>query len=103
MASLDGPAKQYKLASVGTVTVVEVVKPAESALSEREVVTIQPLDQSIRVYFGDGSSTPNAATVAADGFLHYKHAKETYVVADSQPLFILAENSTTDVIVAERA
>jgi len=99
---LDGPSKQYSL-TVGTSTVLEVLKPTESVLEERKVVTIQPLDQSIYVYFGDGSGTPSPAVMAADGFFHFKKAKETYEAADSQEIYILSVNGSGSVIIAERA
>jgi hypothetical protein len=100
---LDGPSKQYKLSAVDTITAVRIVKPTENELEERKVVTIQPIDSSIRVYFGDGSTVPSAATIAADGFLHYKKAKESYEASASQEIYILAEAGTTVVIIAERA
>jgi len=99
---LDGPAKQYKV-SVGTVTVLRVLKPTESELEERRAVTLQPLDDAIRVYFGDGVTVPSAATVAADGFLHFKNAKESYEASATQEMYILSDNGTTDVIIAERS
>jgi len=97
---LDGPADQG-IISVDTVTVKEV-KIGGSALAERKVITIQPTDGKIRVYFGDGT-TPTAGTVATDGFLHFNKAKETYEATDSQQVWILAEAGTVSVNVAERA
>jgi len=100
---IDGPAKQYKL-SVTTAAIVRVLKPSDAIeYEERKVVTLQPLDSSIRVYFADEGVVPSVATVAADGFFHFKKAKETYEAAATQIIYILAENSTTGVIAAERA
>ena len=99
---LDGPSAQLKLASVDTVTVVEV-KAGASPLTERKAVTLQPLGGKIYIYFGDGVSTPNAATVIANGLVHEKTAKETYEAGEQQPMFILAVAGTTDVICVERA
>lgn len=97
---LDGPSAQIKLTSVGTVTVVEV-KAGASPLVDRRVVTIQP-NGKIKVYFGDGT-TPSAATVAANGFDHFKDAKETYEAGEKQKVYILAVSGTVNVIIVERA
>ena len=99
---LDGPATQGKLIGVNTSTVVEV-KVGASRFTDRKVVTIQPLTGKIYVYFGDGTTTPSAATVAANGFIHFKNAKESYEAGEKQPLFILSLTGTTDVIIVERA
>ena len=97
---LDGPSLQNSV-SVDSTTVQKL--PSGSELTERKVITIQPLDGKIWVYFGDGSTTPSAATVAADGFEHGKKAIQTYEASDSQPIFILAQSGTVDVRYAERA
>jgi len=98
---LDGPSAQATL-SVGTVTVVEV-KAGGTALEERKVITIQPIGGKIYVYFGDGVTTPSAATVAADGFEHTNKLKESYEAASSQQMFILSAVGTINVKIAERA
>lgn len=97
---LDGPSKQFAISL--TTTVVQEVKVG-AALSERKVVTLQPLSSNIWIYFGDGINTPSATTVAADGFRHYKLARESYECSENQPMFILAETTTTSVRIAERA
>jgi len=99
---LDGPSKQFSL-SVGTGTVIEVKKTGEDPLTDRQVITLQPLDGYIYVYFGDGESTPSPATVAADGFEHYKRLKDSYEAGPEQPVYILAKSGTVNVKVAERA
>lgn len=98
---LDGPSDQTSV-SVDTITVVEA-KVGGSPLAERKVVTLQPTDGKIRVYFGDGGAAPSAATVASDGLLQFKNAKESYEASDSQSVYILAETGTVNVIVVERA
>lgn len=98
---LDGPSAQTSV-SVDTTTVQEV-KVGGSVLSERKVITLQPLNGQIRVYFGDGVTTPVAATVASNGLLHFNKAKESYEASDSQPVYILAEAGTVNVIIIERA
>jgi len=97
---LDGPSLQGSL-TVNT-TVVQEVKSGASAMEERQVVTIQPIDGNIYIYFGDGTNTPNSATVIANGFLHYKKSKETYECGKYQQLFILAESGTVSVRFVER-
>lgn len=99
---LDGPAKQYKLTVTSTV-VLELVKPTESALEERKVVVVNPQDGKIKIFFGDGITTPSPATIASDGMLIYKNSRDTFEATNSQPLFILADTSDVDVIVIERA
>lgn len=98
---LDGPSKQVKLTSVGTVTPIEV-KVGATPLSDRAVITMQP-NGNMKVYFGDGVTTPNAATVSADGLDHVKGAKETYEAGEQQKLYILANAGTIDVVVVERS
>ena len=98
--ALDGPSAQVKLTSVGTSTVVEV-KVGANPLAERQVITMQPTGK-MKVYFSDGS-VPYAATVLADGFDHFKDAKESYEVGEKQKVYILADTGTIDVIICERA
>lgn len=99
---LDGPAAQTTL-TVNTSTVQEA-KVGASALSRRGVVTIQPVDGKIYVYFGDDTaSAPNAATVIAEGLVVFKNAKESYEAGSQQPIYILAVSGTVDVKVVERA
>jgi len=98
---LDGPSAQFS-ASLTSVTVVEI-KAGASVLSERKVITLQPLDGDVWVYFGDGITTPNAATVASDGFRHYSKDKESYEATNQQQVFMVAVTGTVDVRGAERA
>lgn len=98
---LDGPSIQGKISSIGTGTVVEA-KVGPSRFNDRKVVTIQP-SSNIYIYFGDGTTTPNAATVIAGGMIVYKNAKETYEAGDRQPIFMLAVAGTANVVVVERA
>jgi hypothetical protein len=97
---LDGPSAQESL-TVTSATVQEA-KAGASRLSERQVVTIQP-SQKIYVYFGDGVSTPNAATVSSKGIVQYKDQLNSYEASSSQPIFILAVSTTATVKVIERA
>ena len=99
---LDGPSKQYKL-TVTSTTVLELVKPTESALTERKVVVVNPQNGKIKIFFGDGVTAPNAATIAADGMLLFKSARDSFEATNSQPLYILAEAADVDVIIIERA
>ena len=97
---LDGTSKQASL-SVDTVTVLEI-KAGASAFTERKVITVQPTDGKVYIYFGDEGVVPNAATVAADGFIQTK-SKESYEATGSQVVYILAVSGTVDVRFAERA
>ena len=98
---LDGPSSQSTLSSVGTATVVEA-KVGGSALAERKVVTLQG-DGKFYVYFGDGSTTPNAATVIADGVTVFKDQITSFEASESQPLFVLAVTGTVNIKIIERA
>lgn len=98
---LDGPAVQTKL-SVGTATVVEV-KVGASSYGERKVVTMQPIGGNVYLYFGDGITTPSAATVSANGFVLYQNGAYTYEASATQPLYVVSVIGTIDLIIAERA
>lgn len=100
LSPLDGPSAQLALSV--TSSVVQEAKAGGSALSERKVITLQPT-QNIYVYFGDGITTPNAATVSTNGIKHFKDQLNTYEASNTQPVFILAVSSTASVIVVERA
>jgi hypothetical protein len=98
---LDGPSSQIKKIGVTSTTVVEA-KVLSSTLEDRKVVTLQPTG-NIRVYFGDGSSIPSAATVLANGVIQYKDQMISYEAGQKQPMFFVAVAGTVDVIVIERA
>lgn len=99
---MDGPAIQDVIA-VGPVTVLEV-KVGGAAYAERKIVTLQPLNGKIYLYFGDDTGVaPSAAVIAAKGLVLFKNAKESYEASDSQKLYYLSVSGTTNVAVAERA
>jgi len=98
---LDGPSTQDKIAV--TDTVVVELKAGASPLEDRQVITIQPLDGNIRIYFGDGTTTPSASTVLQKGFKQTKLAKESYEAGDKQKVYVISESGTTNVIFAERS
>ena len=98
---LDGPSKSFKLSAVGIATPVQV-KAGASAFEERKVITLQS-NGNFYIYFADEAETPNAATVAANGFIQYKNAKESYEASDTQIVFVLAVTGTVDIRGAERA
>ena len=97
---LDGPAKQFSI-TVDTVTVQEL-KSGATPLEERKVVTVQA-EGKVYIYFGDESGTPSAATVAADGFIHFKNGKESYEASDTQKLYALAVAGSVKIRAADRA
>jgi len=96
---LDGPATQGTL-SVGTVTVIEA-KVGATAFTERQVLTLQP-DGKLYVYFANDGEVPTAATVAANGFIHFKSAKESYEAGQFQKVYLLSVAGTINVKIAER-
>lgn len=98
---LDGPSAQGSISV--TNAAVQELKVNVSPLEDRKVIEIQPLDGNIYYYYGDGSSTPNAATVSADGFLLRKERVKVIEASASQPIFIVASTGTVDVRFAERA
>lgn len=98
---LDGPSAQATIA-VGTGSVVEA-KAGGSTLSERKVITLQPLNGKVYVYFGDDGAAPAAGTVSANGLVVFKNAKESYEASASQKVYLLAVTGTVNVAVAERS
>lgn len=98
---LDGPSLQDSLSV--TNTVVQEIKSGVSAYDGRQVVTFQPLDDSVYIYFGDGQTTPSAATVQADGFYFTQNGIYTVEATYRQPVFVVAANSTADLRFAERS
>ena len=98
---LDGPSKQYAK-SVTDSAVVEI-KDGSEALDERKVVTIYPIDGQIWVFFGDGSSTPTANDVKTKGFPHFRDQMRSYEASPSQDVWIVSDDGTVDVRIAERA
>lgn len=97
---LDGPSLQGSV-SVNTSTPQEV-KVGSSALADRKVVSIQPLDGKIWVYFGQEGITPSASTVQNNGFYQAKRSLRSYEAGNRQTIWILAQASTVDVKIAER-
>mgnify|MGYP001764088044 CR=1 FL=1 len=97
---LNGPSSQTKLTGVDAITPVEV-KVGANALSERQVITMQP-SGNMKVYFSDGS-VPSGATVLANGLDHFKNTKESYEAGERQRVFVLAATGTIDVVIVERA
>ena len=98
---LDGPSLQTTL-SVNT-TVVQQVMVGASAMAERKVVTIMPIDGKIYVYFAGTAGIPSSATIIAHGFPQFKNALHSYEATDSQLVYILAVSGTVSVKIVERA
>lgn len=90
---LDGPAV-YK--NISVTTSAQEVKVGASALSERKVVTIQPLDGV--VYFGyDASVTSTTGTKVYKGQTYPLEASE------SLPVWIVADSGSVDTRITEVA
>lgn len=97
---LDGPSLQAQ--QNVTSTTVFRVRVGTSEFSERDLVTICPLDGDIWIYFGDNVTVPSAAQVKAAGFPHPKRSLRSYEAADTQEIYIVADIGTVDVRYAER-
>lgn len=98
---LDGPSLQGQQ-NVTDSTVFRV-RVGSTELEERKVVTIQPLDGLIWVYFGDNSTTPSAANVKDLGFSQPRGSIRTYEASASQEIYVVSETGTVDVRFVERA
>jgi hypothetical protein len=101
LSPLDGPSKQGSL-SVGTATPV-IAKVGASSFSDRKVITLQSSDNKFYVYFADSGETPNAATVAANGFIQFKDQKESYEAGEQQIVYLLSASGTINIKIAERS
>lgn len=97
---LDGPATQDNI-TVTTASVVEV-KSGALALSERKVITFQPLDGDVYMYFGDGSSTPSTSDVVNNGFKFFRNGLYTIEASESQQVFAVGVTTNVDLRFAER-
>lgn len=97
---LDGPSIQGSI-SVGTGSVVEA-KVGVSVLSDRKVITIQPVGK-IYVLFADEGVVPSVGDMSTKGFLHFKNQKDTYEAGEKQKVYLLSFAGTIDVKIAERA
>jgi hypothetical protein len=97
---LDGPSLQEQQ-NVTDSTVFRV-KVDTTEFKDRDVVTIIPIDGKIWVFFGDGITIPNAATVKAKGFPQAKGSLRTYEASGTQEIYIVADTGTVDVRYAER-
>lgn len=100
MLELDGPSLQK--GDTITDSTVYRVKHGASEYDERKVVTIQPIDGHIWVFFGNGVNTPSALDVKNNGFFHRKESTKSYEAGTSQPVFIIADVGNVDVRFAER-
>lgn len=101
LLSLDGPARQVKLSLANTTATF--VQVESQPLSERKVITLQPLDGNIKIYFAASNETPTAAYVLDNGFTLFKNAITSLEAADTQRVFISSIDDNCDVILAERA
>lgn len=87
---LDGPSVQ---ASITATTTPAEVKVGASAYSERKVVTIQPVNGTVRVTFESGKP----------GFYLFQGGFYSYEASQSQPIYIYTDTGSVTVIIAERA
>lgn len=97
---LDGPTLQDQQ-NVTDSTVFRVRVGSEE-FTDRDVVTILPVDGKIWVFFGNGIDVPSAADVKSKGFPQPKNSMRTYEAANTQEIYIVADDGTVDVRYAER-
>jgi hypothetical protein len=90
LVPLNGPAV-YGAISVSTATEVKV---GGSRLSERAVVTIQPLDGDVYLGYDNSVSTSNGTLI---------HEGQVYALeaTDQLPVWIIAATGTVDVRITE--
>ena len=98
---LDGPAVHGTITL--TTSTVQLFKVGGSPLTDRNVITIQPQDGAVRLYFGDGIATPSAATVLAQGFLLGKNNLYSFEASDKQQVWLLSNSGSVIINIAERA
>lgn len=87
---LDGPSVQAQI-SVSTSEVE--LRVGSSALAERKVITIQPVNGNIRVIFESGKP----------GFYAFRGGIYSFEASASQPVYARTDSGTVNVIIAERA
>lgn len=97
---LDGPSKQGQ--QNVTSAAVFRVKLGTTEFSDREVVTIYPIDGKIWVFFADEGVVPTASDVKSKGFPQPKNSMRTYEATYTQLIYIIADTGTVDVRYAER-
>lgn len=87
---LDGPSAQ---SSISVTTSPQEVKAGVSPLAERKVITVQPVNGTIRVTFESGKP----------GFYLLQGGFYSFEATDKQPLYAYTDSGTVTAIIAERA
>jgi DUF4097 and DUF4098 domain-containing protein YvlB len=87
---LDGPSVQSKISL--TTTEIEA-KVGASTYDDRKVITIQPVNGTIRMTFQQGT----------DGFYLFQGGMYSYEASASQKVYIKTDTGTVDVIISERS
>lgn len=87
---LDGPSLQ---ASVTITTTPIEVKVGASAYSERKVITIQPVNGTVRLTFESGKP----------GFYLLQGGLYSYEASESQAVYVYTDSGSVTAIIAERA
>jgi len=91
--ALDGPSAQDLIA----VTNVESeAKVGASVLEERKVITIQPQDGDVRVLFVSGLASNHGIEVSKGDIFSFE-------ASASQPVYLITDSGTTNVVLIERA
>jgi len=104
---LDGPSKHGKLSGVTDSTPVEV-KVGANPYEERKTITMQSTKKDTNygdfyVFFAEDNSTPSAATVSENGFLHSKNSLQSYEAGEKQYVWVISVSGPIDIRIAERS
>lgn len=87
---LDGPSVQ---AQVSVTTTPAELKVGVSAYTERKIVTIQPVNGTIRITFESGKP----------GFYLFQGGMYSYEASEKQPIYAYTDAGSVNVIISERA
>lgn len=87
---LDGPSTQGSLSATNS---PQEIKVGASAFSERKVITIQPVNGTVRVTFETGKP----------GFYLYQGGFYSFEASEKQPLYVYTDTGSVTIIFAERA
>ena len=87
---LDGPSVQ---ASITVTTTPAEVKVGATAYNERKIVTIQPVDGTIRLTFESGKP----------GFYLFRGGFYSYEASEKQAIYVYTDSGSVTAIISERA
>lgn len=97
---LDGPSVQGAISV--TNSLVKELKVNASVFPDRLIISFQPLNGNVYIYFGDGVNTPSVSDMQTKGFVYYQNNIYEIEASVGQPIFVLAVSTTVNLILAER-